>query len=209
MIGAADDSTIDKGAMEAMTSTKRLGSVPQSFLNVAFIFALVLAGVCLVFSAVYLYVYLKGTMTGIDSMSQALEKNPAVGAIEVMINGRLVMARLSLLSCGIFVGVSFGFLGFALCLLGIKESIDVDLETDTYKAKFARMSPGVLIIICSSILTGVCATRETPFWYEKTADPSLSRQQKGDPSDPGSKEQNESDGRNVPARSKEFLKPTP
>jgi len=196
-----------------MSSTaKRLGSVPQVFLNVAFIFALVLAGVCLVFSTVYLYVYLKGTMAGIDSISQALEKNPVVGSLEVMINGRLVMGRLSLLSCGIFVAVSFGFLGFALCLLGIKESIDVDLSTDTYKAKFARMSPGVLIIVCSSILTGFCATRETPFWYEKTIEAPAANQSTDNPSNGNSdrsRSNGENKGRDLPARSKEFSNEKP
>lgn len=181
-------------------------------LNAGFIFALVLAGICLLITAVYLYSFLRGTTTGIDPIVQALEKSPTTGSLEVIINGRLVMARLSLLSCGIFVGVSFGFLGFALCLLGVKESIDVDLETDTYKAKFARMSPGVLIIICSSILTGFCATRQTPFWYEKTVESPASRHvDESSPTDgpDDSQLKDQRKDRNVPDRSNEFSKGKP
>jgi hypothetical protein len=146
----------------------RLGSVPQTFLNIAFVFALLLGGICLFVSAFYLYRFLQATSAGLDPMVQSAGTNQTPGALEVMINGRLVMARISLLSCGIFVGIAFGFVGFSMCLLGIKESVDVDLTNETYKARFVRLSPGVLIIICSTILTGVCATRETPFWYKKT-----------------------------------------
>jgi len=191
---------------------KRLGSVPQMLLNAGFIFALVLAGVCLLVTAIYLYTFLRGMTTGIDPIVQALEKSPTPGSLEVIINGRLVMARLSLLSCGIFVGISFGFLGFALCLLGVKESTDVDLETDTYKAKFARMSPGVLIIICSSILTGFCATRQTPFWYEKTVEsPASKRVEANSPTNSAADSQvnDQRNDRNAPDRSKEFSKGRP
>jgi hypothetical protein len=183
---------------------KRLGTVPQKFLNVAFVFALVLAAICLLFSALYLYSFLRGTSAGLDPVVQNLQTNQIPGALEVVINGKLVMARISLLSCGIFVGISFGFLGFSLCLLGIKESIDVDLESDTYKARFARMSPGVLIIVCSSILTGFCATRETPFWYEKTMNANVTGQVTSSDESNGTTDKSGFGGRDVPPKSKEF-----
>jgi len=72
---------------------------------------------------------------------------------------------LGLLSCGVLAGVAFGFLGFALFLLGIKETMDVSFEADSYKANAARMSPGVFLIVVAAVLIGVCATRETPFNY--------------------------------------------
>lgn len=173
----------------------KLGRVPQAFLNAGFVFALVLAAACLLLSALYLFTFLRTTVTGIEPMAESLRTQP--GALEVLINGRLVTTRLSLLSCGIFVGIAFGFLGFGLCLLGIKESIDVDVESDSYRARFARMSPGVLIIVCSSVLTGFCATRETPFWYEKAIS-TQSQETSG-----GEKEPTE---RDLPPQSKEFSK---
>jgi hypothetical protein len=88
------------------------------------------------------------------------------GALEVAINGRLVMARVALLSCGVFTGMSFGFLGFALFLLGIKKEINADAQYENFQVKLARMSPGVFIILIAAILIGVCVTHSTPFTYE-------------------------------------------
>jgi hypothetical protein len=188
---------------------KRLGTVPQTFLNAAFVFALVLAALCLLFSALYLYSFLRGTSAGLDPVVQNMQTNQSPGSLEVLINGKLVLARISLLSCGIFVGIAFGFLGFSLCLLGIKESIDVDLQSDTYKAKFARMSPGVLIIVCSSILTGFCATRETQFWYEKTINANVDRKANSSAQGNGATDEGGSAKRNVPDESKEFSNTKP
>lgn len=173
----------------------KLGRVPQAFLNAGFVFALVLAAGCLLLSALYLFTFLRSTGVGIEPLADNLRTQP--GALEVIINGRLVMTRLSLLSCGIFVGIAFGFLGFGLCLLGVKESIDVDMESQSYKARFVRMSPGVLIIVCSSLLTGFCATRETPFWYENTVN-AQSEETTG--------REKESTRRALPEQSKEFSK---
>lgn len=104
--------------------------------------------------------------TALMTTSQSLElKAMPVGLLEVLINGRLVMARLALLSCGVFVGFAFGFLGFALFLLGIKGSINAELGTEYYKASFARLSPGLLLLLASVILIGICVTHQTPFEY--------------------------------------------
>lgn len=195
----------------SLKKRRTLGKVTQGLFNFGFIFALVLAGICLFFSATYLHSFLTSTNAGIDTTIQNIKEGASPGTLEVIINGRLVMARIALLSCGIFVGIAFGFLGFALFLMGIKESVDVDVDSDTYKAKFARMSPGVLIIICSSILTGVCATRQTPFWYENTvSNPAINQQE--DKSSADSKTETEtnkeeSDRRNLPSRSTNFSKP--
>lgn len=190
----------------------RLGTVPQRLLNVAFVFALALAGVCLVMSAVYLFAFLRSTNVSIETIVQNIGTTQSPGQLEAAINGRLVVARIALLSCGILVGLSFGFLGFALFLLGIRESINVDVDMDTYKAKFARMSPGVLIIICSSILIGVCATRQTPFWYENAVDvPGVSRPEdrdsKKDLRDRETTAPRESGNRDLPPRSESLPKP--
>jgi hypothetical protein len=158
---------------------------------------------------VYLFKFLAATNEGITSTIQSVGTNVLPGATEVIINGRLVMGRIALLSCGILVGISFGFLGFALFLLGIKESIDVDLNTETYKAKFARMSPGVLIIICASILTGVCATRQTPFWYDNTINASSYNQHddKHPDNEIDANQNTDPSNRDLPPRSTKLIKP--
>jgi hypothetical protein len=142
---------------------------PQTLLNIGFAFALILSGACLVLSAVYLYQFLNATNTGVEQLISKVGTNLPSGTLEVAINGRLVTSRVALLSCGVSAGLSFGFLGFALFLLGIKKEIDVDAEYDNFKVKLARMSPGVLVILIAAVLIGVCVTHRTPFWYENAA----------------------------------------
>ena len=142
---------------------------PQVLLNVGFGFALALSAVCLILSAVYLFRFLESTTSGIEqTMSKVNEQLPS-GSMEMAVNGRLVMARVGLLSCGVSAGLSFGFLGFALVLLGVKKEIDVDAEYDGFKVSFARLSPGVLVLLISAVLIGVCVTHRTNFWYEHSA----------------------------------------
>lgn len=142
--------------------------VSSKLLSVGFVFALVLSLLCLGLSVFYLFQYLNSANTGI---TQVLDKVATqqikleTGQLEVLINGRLVMARLGLLSCGVLAGVAFGFLGFALFLLGIKETMDVSFDSVSYKANVARMSPGVFLIVIAAVLIGVCVSRETPFNY--------------------------------------------
>jgi len=148
--------------------SQRTGFVSKKLLNAGFVFALVLALLCLIFSSFYLFQYLRSANTGITQLLDKVAVKQIeleTGQLEVLINGRLVMGRLGLLSAGVSAGLSFGFLGFALFLLGIRESMDVSFEHVNYKANAARMSPGVFLIIVAAFLIGVCATRETPFNY--------------------------------------------
>jgi branched-subunit amino acid transport protein AzlD len=138
----------------------------QRLIDIGFLFSLFLSAACLILSAYYLYLFLNNTNTGIEQLISKVGKDLSPEVMQVAINARLVIARILLLSCGISAGLSFGFLGFALFLLGIKKEIDVDAKYENSSVKFARMSPGVLIILISSILIGICATRSTPFWYE-------------------------------------------
>jgi hypothetical protein len=144
------------------------GSVafPQVLLNVGFGFALALSVACLILSGVYLFRFLESTNTGIEQvMTRVNDKLPS-GSMEMAVNGRLVMARVGLLSCGVSAGLSFGFLGFALVLVGVKKEIDMDAQYGDFKVSFARLTPGVLVLLISAVLIGVCVTHRTNFWYE-------------------------------------------
>jgi hypothetical protein len=142
--------------------------ISNRLLSVGFVFALALSLLCLGLSVFYLFQYLHSANAGV---TQVLDKVATqqirleTGQLEVLINGRLVMARLGLLSCGVLAGVAFGFLGFASFLIGIKETMDVSFEGSSYKANAVRMSPGVFLIVVAAVLIGVCASRETPFNY--------------------------------------------
>jgi hypothetical protein len=55
----------------------------------------------------------------------------------VAMTARLTMADVGLNSCGVFAGLSLGFLGFALFLLGIKGEMDVRASSERYSGKFS------------------------------------------------------------------------
>lgn len=140
---------------------------PQWLLNTGFVCGLLLAGACLVFSAFYLYYFLTNTSAAVENMLKAGESSLLpTDVIGLGINARMVMARIALHSCGVFVGMAFGFLGFSLFLLGIKGEMDLDAGAESYKVKIARLSPGVFVILCATVLIGVCAASSTPFREE-------------------------------------------
>jgi hypothetical protein len=159
---------------------------PQHLFTIGFYSALIIAVLCLVMGAFYLYTFMQSANSGIEKLLESVSstvpsETPTTGApknagprglpagyIEVLINGRLVMARLALLSCGVSVGFAFGFLGFALFLLGIKGSINANVQSGNYKASFARLSPGLVLLLASIILIGICVTHQTPFEYAMT-----------------------------------------
>lgn len=154
---------------KAKTSSQRLmgAAFPQMLLNVGFGLALLLAAGCLTLGAVYLYAFLKSTNAGIGDLVTNAGSHISDGVLVIAINGRLVMARIALLSCGVFAGMSFGFLGFALFLLGVKEEMNVEGQSERYSLKVARLTPGLFVIACAAILIGVCVNRETGFVYRE------------------------------------------
>jgi hypothetical protein len=147
----------------ASESTARPPFAPK-LLDIGFATALVLALACLALSGLYLFRFLTIANDGIEhSVQTAITSGATETVQQLAINARIVMALLALLSCGAFVGLAFGFLGFGLFLLGVKGEMDVKGETGAYQLTVARMTPGVFVILCAAILIGICVTRETPF----------------------------------------------
>jgi len=159
----------------------------KRILNIGFLTALVLATVCLIASALYLNRYLASTNEGVEKILDYAIKVPGPTAgqtesapapatppskeiLDLAITARVAMARFTLLSCGVFIGMAFGFLGFALFLLGIKGEMDAEATTgkEGYSVKLARLSPGLFVILCATLLIGVCMTRKTGFELTQT-----------------------------------------
>lgn len=137
---------------------------PQALLNVGFGFALAVAAACLTLSAWYLFTFLQATNSGVESvLRSALQTSTPTSVIQLSILARTAMARFALLSCGVCVGMGFGFLGFALFLLGIKGEMDVEAQHEKAQIKVARMAPGVFVILCATVLIGVCITFRTQY----------------------------------------------
>ncbi|QDU05702.1 hypothetical protein V6x_54430 [Gimesia chilikensis] len=146
----------------------------RKILDFGFLTGVVIAGISLILSAVYLYCFLWTTSSSIkmqldkykliEEGSAEIAKQQAF-ILELAINSEMVIARIALISCGVFVGMSFGFLGFSLFLIGVRGEMDVSAQTEKIQVKVARMSPGVFVITSSVILIAVCVNRETPFKY--------------------------------------------
>ena len=137
---------------------------PHALLNVGFGFALAVAAACLTLSAWYLFTFLQATNSGVESvLRSALQTSTPTSVIQLSILARTAMARFALLSCGVCVGMGFGFLGFALFLLGIKGEMDVEAQHENAQIKVARMAPGVFVILCATVLIGVCITFRTQY----------------------------------------------
>jgi len=153
-------------AQEVQTSGPVTGArFPQRLLNLGFLFALTVAAACLVLSGAYLFVFLQATNSGVEDILRSALEEPRTPAsvIQLGILARTAMASFALLSCGVCVGMGFGFLGFALFLLGIKGEMDVEAQHEKAQIKVARMAPGVFVILCATILIGVCVTFRTEY----------------------------------------------
>jgi len=118
----------------------------DNFLRFGYRAGIMLAFIGIIASAIYLFVF--------------ISSSPEASSFTTNINliGLSMDMRLRFLSTGIFVGMSFGFLGFALFLIQAKGEIDVDAEVKDYKIKIARLSPGLFVILCATTIIIVCAT---------------------------------------------------
>jgi len=149
-------------------------------LDVGFFAALILAALCFFMASFYLYKYL----ASVDSLFNDLARDSSSGILRVdianlLIHGRLVAARFSLLSCGILTGLSLGLIGFCLFLVGAKGDIQASAEARGATITFNRLAPGVLVLICAALLIGVCATHQVTF--ETDLAPVAPQQQQGAP----------------------------
>lgn len=79
------------------------------------------------------------------------KSHPELINVETMV-GFSAERRMVLLSTAIFVAMSFGFLGFALFLIQAKGEVEGSLDYKNVKVNIARMSPGVFVILCSTII---------------------------------------------------------
>jgi hypothetical protein len=158
---------------------------PQPILNAGFIMALILSGLCLLLAGWYMMSFEYATSYAVNKVVEStIAPAPAKASLpetdsflqyqsrkekykyetlRLSFSIHMYISRILLLSCGVLVGLAFGFLGFGLFLVGVKGDVDADLEaSDRYRLKLARLSPGLFVILCSTILIGVCATRSLP-----------------------------------------------
>lgn len=121
------------------TPTKR------HFLEIGYMSAIALAFLGMLASIAYLFYFSYKTI-----LPSELVRDTMVGFT--------AERRMVLLSTGIFVAMSFGFLGFALFLIQAKGELEAEGSGGDYKIKVTRMSPGLFVILCATVIIIVCAT---------------------------------------------------
>ncbi len=134
-------------------------SEKDKFIELGYKAGILLAFLGMIGSAIYLFVFITNSpdATLFDS--------------EIKLLGLTADMRLRLLSTAIFVGMSFGFLGFSLFLIQAKGDVDVDATSGDHKLKIARLSPGLFVILCATIIIILCATFKIDYTLGSAAAP--------------------------------------
>jgi hypothetical protein len=159
----------DAGHSGAHSQAAPASSFSKGVLNAGFVVGLVLATACLAIGAWYLIAY-KDYASGVSSMFRfdQISGDPAAQQAQAQARSAqlgvyMYMGRMLLQSCGLAVGMAFGFLGFSLFLIGVQGSIDARAQAGGGVAlDVARIAPGAFIMLCSTILVGICATQPIP-----------------------------------------------
>lgn len=137
---------------------KQLRSVdlqyPQWVLNCGFASALVLSFTAFIAVAVHLY----RLQTMLEPSAAAVAPSDMFLA-NLNMGARLITSKMAMLAGGMMSGAALAFLGLALFLIGIRSAMNVDASGKKYQATLTQVTPGTLIILCSLLLIGICATR--------------------------------------------------
>jgi hypothetical protein len=142
------------------------GDFSDRVLNMGFLFGLALAGLALLLAGGYLISFLVSTNSSLERLIQsASESTVSEPTLRVSITARMILVKMVLLSCGIFVGLAFGFLGFSLFLIGIKGEMHVEAQAESYRVRMMRMYPGVFIILCATVLVAICVLSKIDFSF--------------------------------------------
>src|SRR6185437_8019483 len=125
-------------------SQARSEGLAQMLLLRSFVAAVVLALAAFAAVGVYLFNYLNHAVAAFDSSN-----------VEQLTRANFYAMQDILLAKA---GVAFGFLGFALFLLGVKGDMDAEYRNRQHKIQLSRMAPGTFVILMASALIGVCST---------------------------------------------------
>ena len=126
----------------------------DKFLSWGYKAAILLSFVGMIGSALYLFVF------------QLNEADPTSYDNEIPLIGLTAAMQMRLLSTAIFVGMSFGFLGFALFLIQAKGSVDIDASSENHKIKITQLSPGLFVILCATVIIIMASTYKIGFTLE-------------------------------------------
>jgi hypothetical protein len=130
--------------------------VTSHILMWSFVTAVVLAIAGFAVVAIYLFQYLGHAFQSFDTQTMDQLSKMDSGAMQSIIVARSGLWKFILQSCGVIAGVAFGFLGFALFLLGAKGDMDAAFDDSQHKVQLSRMAPGSFVILLAVLLIGIC-----------------------------------------------------
>jgi len=125
-------------------------------LDHGFYSALVLAAASFSFASIYLYRYLGITSTSVD---QLVGDKLSDQTFYLAVLARLAVAKYCLSACGACIGLSFGFLGFGLFLVGARDPMDTTGSDGKYQLHLSQIAPGTFVLLCATTLIAICLSR--------------------------------------------------
>jgi len=125
----------------------------------SFVAAVVLAIAGFMVVAIYLFRYFNHAVDAFAPSTMGQLAGMHINAMQSMLLARTGLWKFILQSCGIIAGVAFGFLGFALFLLGVKGDMDAAFDDSQHKVQLSRMAPGSFVLFIAAILIGLCSTK--------------------------------------------------
>jgi len=136
-----------------------------------------LASVCLLGALIHLAWFMtqvNGTMKTMSELIADLIKNPNENAttLRYAVAARIALMRQSLVASGIMVGVTFGFVGFALFVMGITGAADLEGGGGGYSLVLKNAAPGLIVLVVSAGLIGVCVIQRVAVEFTPSPQPS-------------------------------------
>jgi hypothetical protein len=166
----------------------------RRILDIGFLAAIALAAIAFCFAGVYLLRFADSTQAVVAQALAAGSTPEQAGKALSSVNVELIqnslgvhayVARVLLVSCGMFVSLAFGFLGFALFLVGASGQSDLAAEgKDLGKLSLTNLAPGTVAIVAATLLAAICVTRPLPVAISLGGKPPGFEQSAADRQDP-------------------------
>jgi len=140
----------------------------RRILNIGFLAALLLAALAFCMAGWYLHRFADST-NAVVAQAMALGQRrelispTQLDVLQSALGIQTYVSRVLLVSCGMFISLAFGFLGFALFLVGAAGQSDLDVtHGGTYKVTLTNLAPGTIAILAATVLAALCVTRSMP-----------------------------------------------
>jgi len=123
------------------------------------------------------------TMGRVESITAQVVEHPnqdvkAATTLRYALATSAALLRISMLSTGIIVGIAFGFLGFALFVMGITGAVKASAEAQGARVLLENAAPGLIVLVVAAILIGVCVVQPVVIEFTPTPQSMTSQTQK-------------------------------